>query len=333
MSEKAKDLNDLAREGKLPDDPGARASVISADVPRIYTVKELLVDSCRRASSASPRVFCTWGHAAVDEATGGFQPEFVWVIGAETSWGKSTLAVAIADENIKLRRRVMIISVEDPKALYADRLMARRTRISASDRRMGKLTRTDIERMGTAAAKAEDDPVYIDARGRSIEWIADRIPGLVKEHGIHLVMFDYLQAADNEKPQQDRKNQVTYIMRKATDAMKLSGAAGVMFSQITMSDEKPIPDKHSVRDSKSVSHMAEGVAMGFRPKKHVVDSNGTTLVEGGSRALFVDKNKDGPEKRYFQMSWDNRAACYNAVGIDGRPILPHGYSLEEDGRR
>ena len=332
MSDKIKDLNDLAREGRLPTDPGQRAELVAADVPRIYTVKELLSDSRKRATARETRRFCTWGDERIDDVTGGFCPDVVWVIGAETSWGKSTLAVAIADENIKRGYRVMIISLEDPKQLYADRLMARRARINASALRKGELTISELNRMDDVEAKAENAPVYIDGRGRSIEWISDRIPMLVKEHGVHLVMLDYLQAADNEKPQQDRKNQVTYIMRKVADAMKLSGAAGIVFSQITMSDDKPIPDKHSVRDSKSVSHMAEGVAMGFRPKKNVVDSNGKVVVEGGRRTIFVDKNKNGPEKRFFEASWDPRAACYNAINKEGEPILPPGYRLEEDAR-
>lgn len=332
MSDKAKDLNDLLREGKLPADPMARSSVMSQDVPRIYTVRDLMQDSRRRASGREQRVYCTTGDARVDDATGGLRPEFVWVIGAETSWGKSTLATAIADENVKRGNGVIIISLEDSKELYGDRLMARRSRISANARRKGELTMSDLNSMDAVLETSEVVPVFIDGRGKSIEWLAKQIPVLVRAHGAKLVMIDYLQAADNERPQQDRKNQVTYIARTATDAIKVSGASGILFSQITMADDKPIPDKHSIRDSKSVSHMAEVVAIGFKPKKNVVGANGTPLVEGGRRALFVDKNKDGPEKQYFQMSWDNRAACYNAVNEHGDPILPRGYVLEDESR-
>lgn len=332
MSDKVKDLNDQHREGKLPDDPGARSALIAEDAPRLWTVKDLLRDSYNRAFAAERQIYCTTGHAGIDDATGGIAPEFVWVFGAETSWGKTTWAVAIADENIARKFRVMIISLEDPKKLYSDRLMARRARIDANARRQGTLTQADLTSMATVMAAGEDSPVFIDGRGKSVEWLAKRIPVLVREHGIQLVMLDYLQAADNEKPQQDRKNQVTYIARTATDAIKTSGAAGILFSQITMADDKPIPDKHSVRDSKSVSHMAEVVALGFKPKKHVVDGDSRVLVEAGQRAIFVDKNKDGPEKKYFTMPWDARSACYCAADIDGNAIPARRYGTHHERR-
>ena len=98
----------------------------------------------------------------------------------------------------------------------------------------------------------------------------------------------------------------------------------------TQSDDKPIPDKHSVRDSKSVSHMAEGVAMGFRPKKNVVNSNGRRETVSpaswySSLAIVVD-GKAG--RRVVTLSADE-----SAVRGMHDEIVEKGYRTSLYGRR
>lgn len=94
---KTPDLNDKLIAGTLPVDsmrgatPGnARAKEADERAPsRIYSVKELLEDAAVRATSKIvDDGSCTTGHYELDEITGGFVPGFVWVFGADTSWGK-----------------------------------------------------------------------------------------------------------------------------------------------------------------------------------------------------------------------------------------------------
>lgn len=94
---KSPDLNDKLIAGTLPADsmhgatPGnARAKEADERAPsRVYSVKELLEESATRATSkVTDDGSCTTGHWELDEITGGFVPGFVWVFGADTSWGK-----------------------------------------------------------------------------------------------------------------------------------------------------------------------------------------------------------------------------------------------------
>lgn len=315
----SRDDNDKHIDGDLPNEPTADAPIVAADVPRVLTVRDLLRGSRIGADERNPRSLVTSGNYRLDEITGGMLPGFVWVFGADTSWGKSSFLVMLADENLRRKKRVLIVTAEDSERTYGDRLMCRRARVNANRLRRKNVTREEREAMLKTEQSAEDAPVFLDARGKGVEWTAKHTKRVVKEQEIDLVAFDYLQAFDTEKPQQDRRNQVTYIARTLTDVVKSLDRTGILFSQITIDKTKPIPDKHSIRESRDVSNAAEVVLLGFKPEKDVMAASREPnrppeiVVSAGQRALFVDKCKNGPRGAILHMPWDDESACFEAV--------------------
>jgi replicative DNA helicase len=317
----ARDENDRLNDGTLPDGPADDAKVVSEDVPRVLTVRDITRAAVLRSKTSRKRRGCTTGVHRLDLITGGLKRGFGWVIGAETSWGKSSLLVMITDENIRAGKRVLIVSAEDSEEIYGDRLMLRRSRVSedrrvsADNLRYGKLTPEERAALDRVGEEAEDLPVFLDARGKSVEWLAPRIKRLIIEHRIDIVAFDYLQAFDNQKPQQDRRNQLTYIARVLTDITKTAvpgGIAGIMFSQITDDEKKTHPTKNSIRDSRDVSNAGEVVLLGFSPTKPI-ESEKYGVIAAGSKVLFADKVKDGPRGALIPLEWDENAACFDAI--------------------
>lgn len=300
------------------------ARLAEEDKKRIRSERQLMEDAAKAALAPKPESF-TFGHYAIDAQTGGIKPGFVWVFGAETSWGKSSFAVMIADENLRRNKRVLIVSSEDVSELYGDRLLCRRARVNATRLRDGQLNGAERDAVAQVVREAKDRPVYLSSIGKSIEWAAKEVRKLVKLEGIGLVMWDYIQAFDNQKSQPDRRNQITYISRVMSDVTKTAGAAGMVFSQITMKDGKLIPDKYSMRESQDLANAAEGAATGyFAPPNGIVMKNkrgeDVEVVRGGKRGIFVDKAKGGEPKRHHEMDWDDKSACFNAV-ID--PVAAH----------
>jgi hypothetical protein len=283
------------------------------DEARVYTVRELLEQSGLRALKRERVRSCTTGHWLLDYATGGFKPGFVWLMGADTSYGKSSWLVMVADENIRAGKKVLIVSGEDSESLYGDRLLVRRSGVDYGRFGKGKLTREEEQKVTMTMARGEDVPVFLDARGWSIEKVCRHLPGIIDKHNIDLVALDYVQAFDNEKPQQDKRNQVTYIGRKFTDTVKESGKAGLMLSQITKNDQKKNPDKHSIRDSRDLSHAAEVILLGFEPDKAITRSNGGMLADAGQKCMLLDKCKDGPRGGIYPMQWNTVSACFDTI--------------------
>lgn len=296
------DENDRAKAGTLPDNPGIDSEIV-CEGARVLTVRELLNDSFTRAQTKRIRRSCTTGIAQLDRASGGIRPEFVWVMGAETNWGKSSFLIMLTDDNLKDGKRVMIVTSEDAPSVYADRLMARRAKVSATRLRDGCLLGDEVARCTNVAAKGEPLPVFLDARGMPAESVSANLRQLIAAYRIDLVLIDYLQEMRSEKRHQDRRNEVGFVAGLMRTTIKRGGAGGVIFSQLTMRDGKE-PNKHSIRESDDVPNAAEAVLIG----SNEVGQNGAIL----KRKLLVDKMKDGSKGYTIELDWNEESACFES---------------------
>lgn len=326
------DLNDKLIAGTLPADTKHGATPMNnrakeADEkapPRVYSVKELLEDAAQRATT--PKVddgSCTTGHYELDEITGGFVPGFVWVFGADTSWGKSSLFISAADENIQRGKRVLIVSAEDPPSLYGDRLLARRAQVNASRLRKRQLDTDEVKRVRETKDKAEDVPVYIQAGNRSIEQLSKEITAIMRLEGIHMVVFDYLQEFRSAKKHQDERTRFKHTSAVMRDLIRSNNKCGAILSQLTISGDTKIPNKHNIRESRDVSNAAEVIGIGFSPEADVTKSSGKdergrelqpeVLFKAGRKYVLIDKNKNGENGRKVEMRWNTHSACFDTV--------------------
>lgn len=332
MSAHVPDENDKLKAGTLPDDPrsGARpvndaAKRQAEAAPRVLRVDELLADAHRRAlAKRDPNERCTTGIHWLDNVTGGFAAGDHWVLGAQTNWGKSSLAVMIADENIRRHKRVLIVSVEDSEGIYGDRLMCRRARVSAMRMRDGCLTADERHRVTEVYSKAERVPVYLDARRkehRRAEWVAEQVDRLIREESIDLVIYDYLQEFESRKRFQDERVKFKDVAATLRSATKAHNKPSVLLSQITEVQGKKVPDKNSIRECRDVSNAAEVVVLGFTP---------TDGDHKGVKCLFVDKVKQGPTGIVRAVDWDAESACFGArPGYGDADPEDYGNDFEE----
>lgn len=308
-----RDQNDLLRSGELPEDP-FQGQTVSDDAPNILTVRDLLASSLTRATSRETRAYGTSGHIKIDEATGGLRSGDVWLVGADTSWGKSSFAIMIADENLKRGKRVLIVSAEDSAATYGDRLLRRRSGVDAQRMRHRRLRAQDQEALAAVVAKSELLPVFIDARGRTVEWLAPRCKRAIVEHSIDVVVFDYVGAFACKLGQQDRRNMVSYVGRVLTDVAKTAkpgGVCGILLSQLTHGDEETVPGKYAIRDSKDLTQAAEVCLIGF-----IAPRARDGGISKGDRCIRLCKVKEGPVGGIVRMPWNASTASFDAVHVD-----------------
>jgi replicative DNA helicase len=311
LSKKVIDDNDRLKAGTLPEDP-FEGTAVADEVPRILTVRELLTGSGTRSRSRRRDVYGTTGHHKLDAITGGLRPGDCWLVGADTSWGKSSFAVMVIDENLRRGKQVLLVSSEDSEHTYGDRLMCRRSRVPAQSLRDRRLTAADQEAIARVESEARPDPVFIDARGKTVEWLAPQVKRAVREYGIEVVIFDYIGAFTCKIGQQDRRNAVTYTARVLTDVAKTAkpgGVCGILLSQLTIAEEGTEPGKYAFRDSKDLVQMAEIALVGFLAPKDSVEHG----VRAGDRVMKVAKCKQGEAGKKVLMAWDPVVACFDAV--------------------
>ena len=135
---------------------------------------------------------------------------------------------------------------------------------------------------------------------------------MIVEHGIDLVAWDYLQEFRTKERHQDERVKYREIAAQMRNVTKGANIAGLILSQITVSETKKTPDKHSIRECRDVSNAAEVVVLGFTPEADIKDSDQKVLVAAGRKCIKVDKAKDG-QKRNVEMEWDHDSACFNAT--------------------
>jgi hypothetical protein len=314
------DENDKSKAGKLSENPeegcepvSDKARKIVAERPRVLSVQQILIGSQIRAfSSEKPKVLTT-GHWKIDMLTGGIRKGQSWVMGADTSWGKSSWAIACADENLKAGAKVLIVSTEDDESVYGDRLLARRSGVEAMRIRDRQLQGDDYSRITEVVGAAEAIPVYLDGRGITWERLLRQMEHVVDSEGIDVVILDYVQEVTTKQKYGDDRLMFKAVGQQFRHSFKTRKIASIMLSQLTIADASKPPTKRDVRECKDLASGAEVVALGWTPQNNVTrkDEHGNEelVYNAGARVLLIDKAKDG-KKGSAELEWDEKTASF-----------------------
>jgi hypothetical protein len=253
----------------------------------VRTLEESLRLVYERCQRPEPQPSCSACHLALDRAMGGFRRGRVAVVGAVTSWGKSSYALLVANRAIRSGKRVLFVSAEDDEITCAKRIASLRGDINAMRLRDEHLTDCEHASLFEIVATAEKAPWFLNGIGKGAERLAALVSEVCAEHQHDLVIVDYLQAIAAKA--QDRRNEVSTVARLLTDAIKTGGAAGLLLSQIKRLDGRD-PTMHDLKESGDVENMAEHIMLG-------TSGDGTDSRTGQpelKRYLELVKNKDGP---------------------------------------
>lgn len=283
------------------------ASEISAERERrqhgiqIFSMHDLVESVAKRMVANEPPKRCTTGIPALDDDIGGLASATVTIMAADTNWGKTNIAIMIADENIRSGKRVLIVSYEDDEQIYGQRILARRANVNAARLRDHASDPEEFSRILGQASIATRDPLFVRAIGAPTEEVAARVARLCEAHGVDLVIVDYLQAARLRRRVDDRRSAIDEVIRTWTDVVKVARASGVFLSQIRrLSGTDTRPTKHDLKESGDLENSAENVILGYR--------------KGGRYRLASDKVKNGIKGEY-ELEWDANACCFRG----GRP--------------
>lgn len=272
---------------------------------------------------------CTLGHYELDAAIGMVRPEHVVGLGAGTSWGKSSAAIMATDENQQLGNNVLIIGTEDAEGMYARRMLQRRGRINAIRMRDNRCTPAELGKAASAVAAMRNDPFLLPAIGMKGEQLALAIRDLVPALNIKLVIVDYIQRVRLQKRTQDRRNEVTLAAEMLADAIKLTGAGGVILSQLKRMPKGQRPTMEDLKESGDLENMCEHVIVGWRQDE--VDDRGN---EYEARYVSLEKNKDGPAGGELELPFDKATASFLTVkrpidAFDDDPITDGMFDNEQ----
>ncbi|MGB0714067.1 MAG: replicative DNA helicase [Gammaproteobacteria bacterium] len=234
------------------------------------------------------------GYDQFDDMTSGLQPGDLVIVAGRPSMGKTSFAMNIA-ENAAIQGElpVAVFSMEMPGESLAMRLMSSLGRISQQRVRTGQLEEEDWPRITSAAQILSQAKLFIDdTPGLSPTDLRARCRRLKREHGLGMVVVDYLQLMQVHGSSENRATEISEISRGLKGLAKEMNAPVIALSQLNRSLEQR-PNKRPVmsdlRESGAIEQDADLIAFIYRDEVYNEDS-----PDKGTAEIIIGKQRNGP---------------------------------------
>jgi len=240
------------------------------------------------------------GYTSLDKILSGMQPSDLIILAARPSMGKTALALSIAQKisiESNKKKTVGIFSLEMSKEQLVDRLFCSILGVDSWKLQHGKLSDKDFQNMGEAMDKLNNAPVYIDdSIGMSIAQLKAKARRLQMEHGLDVIIVDYLQlmSTGNSNYQSNRVQEISEISRSLKALGRELHVPIIALSQLSRAVEMrnpKIPQLSDLRESGAIEQDADVVMMLYR--KDYYEEN-LTEDEMGVTEVFIRKHRNGP---------------------------------------
>ena len=236
------------------------------------------------------------GFTALDFKLSGFQPSDLIIIAARPSMGKTSLALNVA-QNAAIRsgKSVGIFSLEMSKEQLVDRLFASMLGVDSWKLQKGKLDDRDFQNMGPIMDELSKANIFIDdSMGSSIPELRAKARRLQMEHGLDLIIIDFLQlmSTGNAGYTGNRVQEISEISRSLKMLGRELKVPIVALSQLSRAVEsRPgnIPQLSDLRDSGSIEQDADVVLMMYREDYYEEDSDRPGITD-----IYIRKHRNGP---------------------------------------
>jgi replicative DNA helicase len=238
------------------------------------------------------------GFTELDEMTSGLQPGDLVIVAARPSMGKTSYVLNIAQHCATQHDSPMTVgffSLEMSKEQLFMRMLTGEARIDAHRFRSGYLNEKDYGRLSHALGTLAEARVYIDDTA-SIGVLEMRAKArrLQAEHGLHLLIIDYLQLMSGRGRFDNRQQEIASISRSLKGLAKELRCPVIALSQLSRAPESRSdhrPQLSDLRESGSIEQDADLVMFIFRPSVYEKDKTPETenLAE-----IIIAKQRNGP---------------------------------------
>ena len=267
---------------------------------KIRSIEDILdeeTDKLHRLSVAkTPLTGVPSGFKDIDEKTGGFQPGNLIVIAARPSMGKSALVANIAENASLAGHAVALFSLEMSESELAQRFVASQARIKGEELRRGRVAEAKWPKILEACQRLSKAPLYVDDSSDTgvleVRAKARRLHHQL-EHGLGLIVIDYLQLMRHEGRVESRVEQVGQISRGLKSLARELKVPVIALSQLSRAVEQRGGDKKPIlsdlRDSGQLEQDADLVMFIYREEYYDKDSERV-----GEADIIIAKHRNGP---------------------------------------
>lgn len=247
------------------------------------------------------------GYAKLDDLTAGWQKSDLVIIAARPAMGKTAFALSLA-RNIAVdyNRPVGFFSLEMSNVQLVNRLIANVCEIDSKKILNGQLDDMEWKQFDNNISRLSDAPIYLDdTPGMSIFELRTKARRMVREHGVEILMIDYLQLMNaNGAKFGSRQEEVSTISRSLKGLAKELDIPVIALSQLNRDVEKRdnnpdsgvdshIPQMSDLRESGAIEQDADMIIFIHRPEYYRIyqDSHGNDTR--GKAQIVIAKHRKG----------------------------------------
>ncbi|HLR02328.1 MAG TPA: replicative DNA helicase [Virgibacillus sp.] len=235
------------------------------------------------------------GYRDLDHITSGFQRNDLIIIAARPSVGKTAFALNIA-QNVAINtdENVAIFSLEMGAEQLVSRMLSAEGNIDATKIRTGKLETDDWSKLTMAMGSLSNAGIYIDdTPGIRVSEIRSKCRRLKQEHGLGMIVIDYLQLIQGSgNSKENRQQEVSEISRSLKGLARELNVPLIALSQLSRgveSRQDKRPMMSDLRESGSIEQDADIVGFLYRDDYYDQESEKQNIIE-----IIISKQRNGP---------------------------------------
>lgn len=276
---------------------GISESRIHRDLTPIATIMANVVDQIDfLARNQDTLMGVPTGFIMLDKMLGGFQKSDLIIVAGRPGMGKSSLGLSIAQNAAKrYEARVAVFSLEMSNEQLVQRMLSVESAIDSHRLRLGQVYEEEWPILMEAANTLAASKIFIDdTPGATVMDIRTKARRLYAEHGMDLIIIDYMQLMSGGGTPgrgENRQQEISYISRSLKELARELNVPVVALSQLSRavesrSDKRPMLS--DLRESGSIEQDADVVLFVYREDYYVEDTDRQNIAD-----IIIAKHRHG----------------------------------------
>lgn len=242
------------------------------------------------------------GFDDLDKITSGWQNSDLVIIAARPAMGKTAFVLSMAKNMaVSYNYPIALFSLEMSNVQLVNRLIVNTCEIPGEKIKNGQLAPFEWEQLDFKIKELYDAPIFIDdTPSLSVFELRTKARRLVREHGVRMIIIDYLQLMNASGMQYgSREQEVSMISRSLKGLAKELNIPIIALSQLNRGVEGRTgiegkrPQLSDLRESGAIEQDADMVCFIHRPEYYKIleDEQGNSLI--GLAEIIIAKHRNG----------------------------------------
>ncbi|HMM27410.1 MAG TPA: replicative DNA helicase [Aggregatilineaceae bacterium] len=258
------------------------------------------------------------GFVDLDRLLGGLQKSDLIIVAGRPGMGKTSWLLSVALNAARARARVAIFSMEMSNEQIVQRLVSSETGISTQNLRLGKLDDREWTLFVEATGNLSNVRIFLDdTPAQSPIQMRTKCRRLYAEHGLDLIMVDYLQLMNSGSGRvENRVQEISFISRQLKQLareLNVPVLAAAQLSRAVEQRQDKRPQLSDLRESGSIEQDADVVMFIYRE-----DAYNENTEKVNQADILVSKHRNGPTgvvTLYFRKEL-TQFSNLNRTGVD-----------------